>query len=284
MTLGELFQEGKKALQAARIGEWELDAWYLLEAVTGSTRSGYYLYQDRPVEHEEIRRYRELVRKRSGHVPLQYLTGIQEFMGYPFYVNEQVLIPRQDTEVLVEEAIKYIARGSKILDLCTGSGCILLSILKLVPGIRGTGADLSEGALGIARKNQESLGVEASFLQSDLFEQLEGKFDYILSNPPYISSAVIDTLMEEVREHEPRMALDGGADGLVCYRKIIGQSPAYLKPGGMLFLEIGYDQAEAVRTLMEQAFADIQVVKDLAGLDRVVYGRLRPEKMEERDV
>lgn len=277
MTLGTLFQEGKETLRKAGIEDWEPDAWYLLEEVTGITRSRYYMDRSCPVKEADERRYRELLQKRGRHVPLQYLTGVQIFMGYPFLVNEQVLIPRQDTEILVEEAVRHLRSGMEILDLCTGSGCILLSILKMVPGICGTGTDLSEGALETAGKNQENLGVSAAFVQSDLLEQVSGRFDMILSNPPYIPSEEIGGLMEEVRDYEPRSALDGGADGLYFYRKITEQSPAYLKPDGMLFLEIGYNQAEAVTALMERDFTQIHVVKDLSGLDRVVYGRRKPQ-------
>lgn len=276
MTFGALLMEGKERLRAAQIEEWELDAWYLLEYVTGMSRSRYYLDQDQPADKMQIERYRELIGKRSSHIPLQYLTGTQEFMGYSFHVNEQVLIPRQDTEILVEEALGYLSPEMEILDLCTGSGCILLAVVKLTPGIKGTGTDLSLGALHIAEKNREHLQVEAEFLRSNLFEQVKGRYDCILSNPPYIPSAVIDTLMPEVCRQEPRMALDGGEDGLYYYREIVRQSPAYLKSGGMLFLEIGYDQAEAVGELLKQDFTGITVKKDLAGLDRVIYGRLRP--------
>lgn len=275
MTLRELFLEGKETLRTSGIREWELDAWYLLEFVTGVTRSRYLLDPDARAAAEHPKTYRKLLEKRAGHVPLQHLTGVQEFMGYPFLVSGQVLIPRQDTEILVEEAVSRLRPGMEILDLCTGSGCILLSLLKLVEGVRGTGTDLSPGALQVAEKNKERLGVRAELLQSDLFEQVKGRFDCILSNPPYIPSKVIDTLMEEVREYEPRMALDGREDGLYYYREIVRQSPGYLKPGGMLFLEIGYDQAEAVTKMMEPDFAGVCVKKDLAGLDRVVYGRLK---------
>lgn len=229
------------------------------------------------MEVEQERKYLDLIQKRAMHIPLQHLTGRQEFMGYVFRINEHVLIPRQDTEILVEEALKYVQADMEILDLCTGSGCILLSILKMVPGLTGTGTDISEQALLVAEKNRADLGLEkeAKFRKSDLFEQVEGRFDRILSNPPYIPSEVVDTLMEEVQRYEPRTALDGGEDGLYYYRKITEQSPAYLKPEGMLFFEIGYDQAEAVMELMKQDFTNIHVVKDLAGLDRVVYGNLR---------
>lgn len=274
MTYRQLLTEGKRRLQAAQIAEWDLDAWYLLEYVTGCTRNDYFMYPEREATVLQEQRYEELIRKRSIHIPLQHLTGSQEFMGLSFYVNEDVLIPRQDTEILVEEAMKYIRQGMHILDMCTGSGCILLSILKLVPGVAGTGVDLSGRALDVAEKNRERLDVSAEFLQSDLFGRVSGKYDCILSNPPYIPSAVVDTLMEEVREHEPRMALDGQEDGLYFYRRITEQSPEYLKPGGMLFFEIGYDQAEAVSSLMKDSFAEITVIKDLSGLDRVVYGSL----------
>lgn len=277
MTLGALFKEGKQRLLEARIGEWELDAWYLLEYVTGCTRNEYYLHTERRVEEDQAKEYLELIQRRAAHIPLQHLTGSQEFMGYVFQVNEHVLIPRQDTEILVEEALRYVRAGMEILDLCTGSGCILFSILKTVPGLTGLGTDISEEALRVAARNRVALGLEeeAGLRRSDLFEQVGGKYDCILSNPPYIPSKTVDTLMEEVREHEPRIALDGREDGLYYYREITGQSPAYLKPGGMLFFEIGYDQAEAVTELMEQDFTHIHTVKDLSGLDRVVYGTLR---------
>lgn len=275
MTLQELLKNGRERLQRAQIAEWELDAWYLLEYVTGCKRSTYFLQPDQEVTASQIRQYEELTEKRSLHIPLQHLTGTQEFMGLSFFVNEHVLIPRQDTEVLVEEALRYIVPGMHILDMCTGSGCILLSILKLRNGVTGVGADLSEEALLVAERNGRQLEVQAGFLNSNLFSRVEGKYDCILSNPPYIPSSVVDTLMEEVRDHEPRMALDGSGDGLYYYRKIIEQSPEYLRPEGMLFFEIGYDQAEAVSSLMEVSFRDIHVAKDLAGLDRVVYGTLR---------
>lgn len=287
MTLERLLHEGKTILRGAQIEEGDLDAWYLLEYVSGCTRKDYFLYPDREATEEIRQRYAEMIRKRSMHIPLQHLTKSQEFMGYTFCVSEDVLIPRQDTEILVEEAVKYICPGMKILDLCTGSGCILLSILKMVPDVEGTGSDLSEKALLVAEQNRKRLDVPAFFVQSDLFEQVEGRYDCILSNPPYIPSEVIGTLAEEVREHEPRMALDGREDGLYYYGKIIRECPGYLLPQGMLFLEIGYDQAEPVRTWMEKEFTDIHVVKDLSGLDRVVCGRLKSRQgtiMEEKNV
>ncbi|MCD8241274.1 MAG: peptide chain release factor N(5)-glutamine methyltransferase [Lachnospiraceae bacterium] len=275
MTLAQLLKTGEDRLQAAGISEWRTDAWLLLEFALSITRKDYLLEKGRPSTREEQTRYEALIEKRSLRVPLQHLTGCQEFMGLSFDVSPDVLVPRQDTEILVEECLRSVRPSMRVLDLCTGSGCILLSILKLAEGVKGVGTDLSERALDLARKNGKRLGMEAAWLQSDLFERVEGRFDRIVSNPPYIPTEVIGTLEPEVREHEPYEALDGGADGLDFYRKITEQSPHCLRESGMLFMEIGYDQADAVRALMEKYFMDIRVVKDLAGLDRVIYGTVR---------
>ncbi|HIS06785.1 MAG TPA: peptide chain release factor N(5)-glutamine methyltransferase [Candidatus Choladocola avistercoris] len=275
MTLSGLLREGREALQAAGIPEWDLDAWYLLEYAAHCTKNEYFLRPEKEVLPQEKQLYRTLIRKRSAHIPLQYLTGSQEFMGLSFFVDENVLIPRQDTEILVEEALRALGSGMRVLDVCTGSGCILLSLLKLCAGLEGTGTDLSEKALQVAGENARRLGVEASFVQGDLFEPVSGKYDCIVSNPPYIASREVDALMEEVRDHEPRMALDGGEDGLYFYRKIAVQSPKYLNDRGRIFLEIGFDQGEAVAGLLAPAFDEVRIVQDLAGLDRVVCGILR---------
>ena len=275
MTLSGLLREGREALQAAGIPEWDLDAWYLLEYAAHCTKNEYFLRPEKEVLPQEKQLYRTLIRKRSAHIPLQYLTGSQEFMGLSFFVDENVLLPRQDTEILVEEALRALGSGMRVLDVCTGSGCILLSLLKLCAGLEGTGTDLSEKALQVAGENARRLGVEASFVQGDLFEPVSGKYDCIVSNPPYIASREVDVLMEEVRDHEPRMALDGGEDGLYFYRKIAAQSPKYLKDRGRIFLEIGFDQGEAVAGLLAPAFDEVRIVQDLAGLDRVVCGILR---------
>lgn len=275
MTLSGLLREGREALQAAGIPEWDLDAWYLLEYAAHCTKNEYFLRPEKEVLPQEKQLYRTLIRKRSAHIPLQYLTGSQEFMGLSFFVDENVLIPRQDTEILVEEALRALGSGMRVLDVCTGSGCILLSLLRLCAGLEGTGTDLSEKALQVAGENARRLGVEASFVQGDLFEPVSGKYDCIVSNPPYIASREVDALMEEVRDHEPRMALDGGEDGLYFYRKIAVQSPKYLNDRGRIFLEIGFDQGEAVAGLLAPAFDEVRIVQDLAGLDRVVCGILR---------
>ena len=204
---------------------------------------------------------------------MQYLTGSTEFMGLPFFVNESVLIPRQDTEVLVETALAMMKPECRLLDMCTGSGCILLSLAKLGTVAEGIGVDISEGALKVAERNRENLGLpQVRLVHSNLFESVEGVFDMIVSNPPYIPTEDIEDLMREVRDHEPHLALDGSKDGLLFYRKLAEESGRYLVPGGSLLFEIGYDQGGAVSQLLDQAgFKDIHVKKDLAGLDRVVY-------------
>ena len=283
LTLKQLYKIGTVKLAEEGIEEFSLDAWYLLEYVTGISKAMYFAETEQLVSDEDADRYMDCIRRRAAHIPLQHITGEQEFMGYTFCVNEHVLIPRQDTETLVEETIKVMRPKMRILDMCTGSGCILLSILKMckekyyMTDLQGTGVDVSEEALKVAAENARRLEVPVTLVQSDLFEQLsEEKYDVIVSNPPYIETAVIDTLQEEVRLHDPYIALDGKEDGLYFYRRIISEAGKYLKPKGILLFEIGCDQAEAVGKLMENAgYTQMTVKKDLAGLDRVVYGRLQ---------
>lgn len=275
-SYGELVEEGKRRLAAAGVEEAAVDAWLLFSYYKKKDRTWYLLNRTKPAAEEEQQDYLALIARRCGRVPLQHITGEQEFMGLPFRVTPDVLIPRQDTEVLVEECLKHLAPGNVFLDLCTGSGCILVSLLHYGKGTSGTGADLSDAALRVAEENARENGVKARFVQGDLFAPVEGVFDLIVSNPPYIATAQIETLSPEVRDHEPRMALDGTADGLFFYRKIVQESPSYLREGGWLCLEIGYDQGAAVRQLMEErGFATVSVIKDLAGLDRVVSGCYR---------
>lgn len=284
LTLKQLYKVGTVKLAEEGIEEFSLDAWYLLEYVTGVSKAMYFAEPERAVSEENADRYIDCIRRRAAHIPLQHITGEQEFMGYPFCVNEHVLIPRQDTEILVEEAIQVMRPKMKVLDMCTGSGCIVLSILKMcrekyyMTDLQGIGADVSEEALKVARENGRRLGVPVTWIQSDLFAKIpeEEKYDVIVSNPPYIETAVIDTLQEEVRLHDPYIALDGKEDGLYFYRRIISEAGKYLKPQGKLMFEIGCDQAKAVEELMKNAgYEQIIVKKDLAGLDRVVYGTLQ---------
>ncbi len=278
LTYYEVYREGAARLGEADIEEAELDARLLLEFVCGTDRNTLLVHGERDVSEEEYGRYCGLIERRAVHVPLQHLTGEQDFMGLTFLVNKDVLVPRQDTEVLVEEAMKHLHDGMRILDLCTGSGCILLSLLHYSNDCEGVGVDLSARALSVAGKNYEIQrtqrpDMKARFLEGNLFEGLEDRFDMIVSNPPYIKTDVIDTLMPEVREYEPVMALDGGTDGLAFYRRIAGDAGAYLNGGGMLFFEIGCEQAADVCKIMEAAgFREVEVVKDFAGLDRAVYG------------
>ena len=273
MTLKDAYEFGQTQLKMAKIAEATLDAWYLLEHVTGVNRAKYFLNENAQMSKNEESLYKEAILKRSNRIPLQHITGTQEFMGLTFSVNEHVLVPRQDTEILVESALEVAKEGMQILDMCTGSGCILLSLLKLQEGLTGLGVDISEEALKGAKENAKILGVDAAFLQSELFEQVEGKFDIIISNPPYIKTAVIEGLEDEVKLHDPWIALDGKEDGLCFYRKIIESAPKFLKKGGALYFEIGHDQGQEVKQLMEMAgFSNVTVKKDLAGLDRVVFG------------
>lgn len=274
MTYRELYGKGCAALEAAGVEEAALDARLLIEYVCDTTRNDLLVHGERLIEREQEEKYRQLIAKRASRIPLQHLTGNQDFMGLTFRVNEHVLIPRQDTEILVEEVLKELHDGMRILDMCTGSGCILISLLHYSNDCKGVGADISEDALAVARENAERLLYGgAVFVRSDLFENVTGKYDFIVSNPPYIRSDVIPTLMPEVKDHEPVQALDGAEDGLYFYRRIVSEGRAYLVRGGKLYFEIGHDQAEAVSELMRDAgFLEITVVKDYAGLDRVVYG------------
>ena len=278
MTYRECYEQGCRTLQAAGIEEAALDARLLLEAVCGTDRNDLLVHGEQPVAPEAEEKYLNWIRQRAEHIPLQQLTGEQDFMGLTFAVNEHVLIPRQDTEILVEEVLKELHDGMRVLDMCTGSGCILLSLLHYSNDCEGLGVDLSAEALEVAGRNVLKVltpekAEHAHFLQSDLFEKVEGKFEIIVSNPPYIASAEVEKLMPEVRNHEPRMALDGTEDGLYFYRRIIEEAGKHLVSSGMLFFEIGYDQGQAVSELMRtEGYCEVQVVQDYAGLDRVVLG------------
>ena len=286
-TLESLLKKGTTILKDNGLEEAGLDAWLLLEFKTGINRAYYFAHGDEPVSDETAAEYLKLIGRRAGHIPVQQLTHQAFFMGYEFYVNQDVLIPRQDTETLVEEALKCMnsMKEPEILDMCTGSGCILISILLEMEDAKGDCADISPEALAVAKKNAKDLGVEkrAEFVESDTFSApyfykkggKEGrKYDILISNPPYIATEEIETLMEEVRLHDPRGALDGREDGLYFYRNITAEAGKYLRPGGWLLYEIGCTQGAAVSGMMKTAgFEQVQVIKDLPGLDRVVIGQ-----------
>lgn len=286
-TLESLLKKGTTILKDNGLEEAGLDAWLLLEYKTGKNRAYYFAHGDEPVSDETAAEYLDLIGRRAGHIPVQQLTHQAFFMSYEFYVNENVLIPRQDTETLVEEGLKCLDDVEKpeILDMCTGSGCILISLLLERQDAHGAGVDVSPEALEVAKENASLLNVEnrADLVESDLFSapyfcekggKEGGKYDILISNPPYIATEEIETLMEEVRLHDPRKALDGMEDGLYFYRKITEEAGEYLKPGGWLLYEIGCTQGEAVSEMLRNAgFEKVQVVKDLPGLDRVVMGQ-----------
>lgn len=286
-------------LKKANIAENQIDSWLLAEHFFDVSRQDIFLSPDKCVSKEVAEKYLEAVKMRANHVPLQHITGHQQFLDFDFLVNENVLIPRPETELLVEQVVLDInARASanendsgkcstggervvkaamahkqkvRVLDMCTGSGCIAISVDKMCDNVVVTAADISEKALAVAEKNNIRNHGNVTFVRSDLFEKIEGKFDVIISNPPYIPTKDLDTLMDEVREHEPHLALDGSKDGLKFYRKICKMSREFLNDHGKIFFEIGYDQGEKVPGLLsENGFTNIQVLKDFSGNDRMV--------------
>lgn len=294
MTYREALAWGQEQLRMAEVPDFALDAGYLLEFTSGRKHIDLVLDGREQMTDALFEKYRDCVRRRAQRIPLQQITGSQAFMGLDFMVNEHVLCPRQDTETLVEEGLTILAslqsgsakngqanadREIRLLDLCTGSGCILISLLALARGqetpIHGLAADLSPEALAVARENAKRNGVSAAFVLSDLFAEIEGSFDLITANPPYIPSGQLEDLMPEVRDHEPRMALDGDEDGLAFYRRIAGQAPDYLREGGWLLMEIAFDQGQAVRQMLADGpFEEIEIIQDLSGRDRVLKGRM----------
>lgn len=276
MTYREAIVLGEKNLQQADIADAKTDSWLLLAMAGKIDHTYYYMHIDEEMSEEQVREFEVLIRKRAERVPLQYITGEQEFMGLTFHVNSNVLIPRQDTETLVEEALKVIKPGMKVMDMCTGSGCVLISILKNAHDVEGIGYDISKQAINVAKENAKFNEVPAVFERSDLFEDVvENDFDVIVSNPPYIPTDLVATLMPEVSQFEPREALDGKGDGLYFYSKILEQCKNYMKQDGYILFEIGCEQGDAVSTMMRLAgFSEVHVIKDLARNDRVVMGHL----------
>jgi len=285
MKYNQLVTIAKARFSKCGIETPQLDAELLLTDLLSSDRTFLILHGDDESLLEQEEEYFERVARRESGIPLQYITGKQEFMGLQFAVNETVLIPRQDTEVLVETAIEKArtlsGNGSlDILDMCTGSGAIALSLSHYLPEARITAADISEKALGTAKKNARQLGLyeRVDFVSGDMFESVRGKkFDLILCNPPYIRTDILSTLQTEVKDHEPMSALDGGADGLGFYRIIAKDAPGYITDGGWIMLEIGHDQGETVSKLLLDAgcFSNISVLKDLAGNNRIVIAKKR---------
>ncbi|WP_317855404.1 peptide chain release factor N(5)-glutamine methyltransferase [Chakrabartyella piscis] len=275
-TIATLLQEGKDALRVAKKENAVFEAEWLLMEATGLSRVSLLIDGDQEATEDWVAIYETWIGERLQNRPLQYIIGHCGFMGLPFSVGEGVLIPRADTEILVERvlAVAKVEDLRTVVDFGTGSGCIPIS-LAYYGNMQAIGVDISPKALAYARKNGTDNNVDVTWLESDLFTNLPNQtFDCIVSNPPYIQAKVVEELMPEVKDFEPRNALDGGVDGLIFYRQITEQAPNYLKDGGWLFFEIGYDQGSDVQELMEtRGFVHCIVEQDLAGLDRVVYGK-----------
>ena len=273
MTYREAMDLGEKVLKMADIADAKVDAWLLLEMVCKIDRNFYYLHLEDDLSEEQVSGYEIALKKRAEHIPLQYIVGETEFMGLRFKVNSSVLVPRQDTETLVEEALKVIEPGMKVLDLCTGSGCIIISILHNIVNVEGDAVDISRQALNVAIENAKLNDVVVNFERSDLFDNVTGTYDVIVSNPPYIPTAQVLKLMPEVQNFEPMEALDGKEDGLFFYRRIIQECGAYLKENGKILFESGHDQGVMVSGMLRAAgFKNVTIKKDLSGNDRVVSG------------
>ena len=261
-----------------------LDAEVLLSALLGRDRMYLYVHFDEPLEPEELARFRGYVKERAAHVPLAYVLGRREFMGLDFRVTRDTLIPRPDTEILVQCAVDFLcarleagATACTIADIGTGTGAIALSTLHYTEGIRADAVDISPAAAAVARENAERLGLteRIDIHVGDLLAPLAGgRYDMILSNPPYIPTADIAGLMPEVRSYEPHLALDGGADGLNIYRRLMADAPALLKEGGAVAVEVGIDEAAAVAALAmaHPRIVRTEMLKDLGGIERVVVG------------
>jgi release factor glutamine methyltransferase len=265
--------------------EWpHLEAEILLAHVLKFKRIELYTNHEKLVTPAELGKFKAMIQRRSQHEPIAYITNNQPFMSLDFYVDRNVLIPRPETELLVEQVVSCSSernRGAScqlLVDLGTGSGCIAISLAKFLPTVKVIGTDSSPEALAIAQKNAETHNVteRCEFRQGDLFEPIQEKIDLIVSNPPYIPSKEIDGLMTDVKDWEPRTALDGGPDGLDYIRKIIAEAPNHLSPNGTLFMEIGFDQGERVKKLAEEAgkYVEVKIIKDLNGKDRILKAHL----------
>ena len=273
MTIREALNQGEKRLQM--VADPRLDAEYLLAQVLQAPRLSILLDKMRELTEAEYAAFDALLARREQREPLQYILGTQSFMGFSLKTDARALIPRNDTEALCEEALRYIKPGMRVLDLCTGTGALAIAIKKLCPKAEVHASDLSEAALSLARENAGALAADVHFYQGDLFWPLAGKkFHVIVSNPPYIPEALRGNMQAEV-EKEPDMALFAGADGLDFYRRIAREAPMHLHEKGRLVLECGDDQPAAIAGLLAQDFEDIRIIRDMNGHDRGVSARLK---------
>lgn len=279
MNIAEWLKHARARLTETGCPDPDIDARWIAEEGLGMTRQALVFESDRAIPMSRLIRLESMLDRRAAGEPVQYILGSADFMGLRFKVGDAVLIPRQDTETLVEAALIDLRQRPgqpALLDLCTGSGCVGLSLASLAPHARVTLADLSPEALEIARANQRALGLKVDVRQGDLFAAVAGeRFDVITANPPYIPSGELEGLQREVR-FEPRIALDGGADGLDFYRRIAGGASGHLAPGGALFFEVGVGEAPAVLELVKNSLPAAQTgtVKDLNGVERVVFGKI----------
>lgn len=286
MTWQALMKEELERLRQADIPEADSDIRLFAMDVAGCTYSTLILRMAEDATEEQAQKLHAYVTERMTHKPCQYILGTQEFMGMEFATAPEVLIPRPETELLVEQACERLKkliekkrkqtgdRELRVLDMCCGSGCIGISVAKLVPAVAVDLADISDAAITLTKKNRERLQADCMVIQTDLFAQIEEKYDMIISNPPYIRTDEIPKLMAEVRDFEPHLALDGKEDGLYFYDKIIREAREYLYEDGYILFEIGQDQLDAVRGfLVENGYVDIEGMKDYAGLDRIVTAR-----------
>ncbi len=280
MTYHDALKQAERRLKAAGVPEYENDARMMLEAASGKDLARVMLELEEIISPEEETLFEKMVERRSKREPLQYILPAWEFMGLEMYCSPACLIPRQDTELLAMTAISEADRmsggsapdGVRVLDMCTGSGCVIISVKKLAKSVCAQGADISAEALEVARRNAEHNGVSVGFILSDMFKSIDcTQYDIITANPPYIETGVIPGLNPEITEYEPMIALDGGEDGLKHYRSIVSEAKHHLRKGGRLLMEIGDTQGEAVSGLLVSAgYEEVEVKKDLAGLDRVV--------------
>ena len=277
MKIREALNKGSNILKESDIEYFKEDALELLSVILNTDKINIILNGEESLEEEKEQQYFNFIKRRSEKEPLKYITGYADFFGLVLKVKNGVLIPRVDTETLVEEVISIEREKKNILDMCCGSGAIGIALAKNIKDVTVTLADISEIAEEVTKENICRLEVDnAKFIHSNLFENIDSnKFDVIVRNPPYIRTDVIDTLMEDVKDYEPHLALDGGKDGLYFYNKITKEAITHLSEGGYLCYEIGYDQGNEVRELMEnQGFKNVRVIKDLAGNDRVAIGHL----------
>ncbi len=297
MTYREALEAGVRRLEAAGVPDAQWDAFCLWERASGQSRAAYLTHREEAAEKAWLAEFQRLTALREKRIPLQHLLGEAWFMGLPFFVNREVLIPRPETELLAERVLadwtdrkpteagqgggrpaaaeNSEPQGLRLLDMCTGSGCLAVSLAVLGHFSRVAAADISPEALAVARRNAERNGVAVDFFQGDLFGGLPAGSTYqvLVSNPPYIPTGDLETLMPEVRDHDPRLALDGGADGLDFYRRLAWEAVPFLAPEARVYWEIGWDQGPAVRRILEEAgYGNVQVLPDLAGKDRMVTG------------